>query len=149
MARTKNPTGSGQRKGKGRAAIGVKRVQHLVNPTQVRSTTKKRKEESGSSRKQKYRLKPGTLALRQIRKYQKSTELLCRKKNFQELCRQIADGFQEGLRFQASALMCLQEAAEAYLVRLLEEANLAAIHAKRVTIMPKDIVLVRRIRGEH
>jgi histone H3/H4 len=51
-------------------------------------------------------------------------------------------------RFQSSAVLALQEAAEAYLVGLFEDTNLAAIHAKRVTIMPKDIQLARRIRGE-
>uniref|UniRef100_A0A8C5KTS7 Core Histone H2A/H2B/H3 domain-containing protein n=1 Tax=Jaculus jaculus TaxID=51337 RepID=A0A8C5KTS7_JACJA len=52
------------------------------------------------------------------------------------------------LRFQSSAVMALQEASEAYLVGLFEDTNLCAIHAKRVTIMPKDIQLARRIRGE-
>ncbi len=52
------------------------------------------------------------------------------------------------LRFQSHAIMALQEASEAYLTALFEDANLCAIHAKRVTIMPKDIELARRIRGE-
>ena len=87
------------------------------------------------------------MALREIRKYQKSTELLIRKLPFQRLVREIAQDFKTDLRFQSSAVLALQEAAEAYLVGLFEDTNLAAIHAKRVTIMPKDIQLARRIRG--
>jgi histone H3 len=89
-----------------------------------------------------------TQALREIRKYQKSTELLIRKLPFQRLVREIAQDFKTDLRFQSSAVLALQEAAEAYLVGLFEDTNLCAIHAKRVTIMPKDIQLARRIRGE-
>ncbi|EMS58422.1 Histone H3.2 [Triticum urartu] len=88
------------------------------------------------------------VALREIRKYQKSTELLIRKLPFQRLVREIAQDFKTDLRFQSSAVSALQEAAEAYLVGLFEDTNLCAIHAKRVTIMPKDIQLARRIRGE-
>jgi histone H3 len=89
---------------------------------------------------------PGTVALREIRRYQKSTELLIRKLPFQRLVREIAQDFKTDLRFQSSAVMALQEASE--LVGLFEDTNLCAIHAKRVTIMPKDIQLARRIRGE-
>ncbi|RWW28394.1 hypothetical protein GW17_00007141 [Ensete ventricosum] len=78
----------------------------------------------------------------EIRKYQKSTELLIRKLPFQRLVREIAQDF------KSHAVLALQEAAEAYLVGLFEDTNLCAIHAKRVTIMPKDIQLARRIRGE-
>ncbi|KAL3146538.1 5-hydroxytryptamine receptor 4 [Trebouxia sp. C0010 RCD-2024] len=125
--------------------------------------------------KKPHRYRPGTVALREIRKYQKSTELLIRKLPFQRLVREIAQDFKTGvchasvaafgcqhvrnslnvvafvcadLRFQSSAVLALQEAAEAYLVSLFEDTNLCAIHAKRVTIMPKDIQLARRIRGE-
>ena len=76
------------------------------------------------------------------------TELLIRKLPFQRLVREIAQDFKTDLRFQSSAVMALQEASEAYLVGLFEDTNLCAIHAKRVTIMPKDIQLARRIRGE-
>ncbi|KAG5459207.1 MAG: histone-fold-containing protein, partial [Olpidium bornovanus] len=117
------------------------------------------------------------VALREIRRYQKSTELLIRKLPFQRLVcvyapdflrkeprsskalprssrrarvlrREIAQDFKTDLRFQSSAIGALQEAAEAYLVTLFEDTNLAAIHAKRVTIQPKDIQLARRLRGE-
>ena len=98
--------------------------------------------------KKHHRYRPGTVALREIRKYQKSTDLLIRKLPFQRLVREIAQEFKTELRFQSTAVLALQEAAEAYLVGLFEDTNLCAIHAKRVTIMPKDMQLARRVRGE-
>ena len=98
--------------------------------------------------KKPHRYRPGTVALREIRRYQKSTELLIRKLPFSRLVREIAQDIKTDLRFQGSAILALQEATEAYLVGLFEDTNLAAIHAKRVTIQPKDIQLSRRIRGE-
>ena len=95
-----------------------------------------------------HRYRAGTAALKDIRHFQKSTALLIRKLPFQRLVRQIAQDFKTDLRFQSVAILCLQEAAEAYLVGLFEDTNLYAIHAKRVTIMPKDIQLARRIQGE-
>ncbi|KAI1697520.1 core histone h2A/H2B/H3/H4 domain-containing protein [Ditylenchus destructor] len=97
--------------------------------------------------KKPHRYRPGTVALREIRRYQKSTDLLIRKLPFQRLVREIAQDYKTDVRFQTSAVMALQEAAEARLVELFEDTNLCAIHAKRVTIMPKDIHLARRIRG--
>ena len=105
--------------------------------------------------KKHYRYRLGTVALKQIRQYQKSTELLIRKLPFQRLVREIAADSEiitsplcGKVRFQSAAIMALQEAAEAYLVGLFEDTNLCAIHARRVTIMQKDIQLARRIRGE-
>ena len=98
--------------------------------------------------KKPHRFRPGTVALREIRRYQKSTALLIRKLPFQRLVREIAQEFKTDLRFQSAAVLALQEAAEAYLVGLFEDSNLCAIHAKRVTVMPRDIQLARRIRGE-
>ena len=139
--------------------------------------------------KKPHRYRPGTVALREIRRYQKSTDLLIRKLPFQRLVREIAQDFKNDLsathrhhtprytaateqsshrlcahplsavsrvlaaaavvsRFQGTAISALQEASESYLVSLFEDTNLCAIHAKRVTIMPKDIQLARRIRGE-
>lgn len=95
-----------------------------------------------------YRFRPGTVALREIRKYQKSSELLIRKLPFQRLVREIAQSFRTDLRFQSGAVLALQEAAESYLVGLFEDSNLCAIHARRVTIMPQDLKLARRLRGE-
>ncbi len=110
-----------------------------------------RKHANGSSVggiKKPHKWRPGTVALREIRRYQKSTELLIRKLPFQRLIREIAQDYKTDLRFQASAIAAMQEAAEAYLVGLFEDTNLCAIHAKRVTIFPKDVQLARRIRGE-
>ncbi|KAI0069958.1 histone H3 [Panus rudis PR-1116 ss-1] len=113
-------------------------------------------EEEQQGRKRRYR--PGTVALREIRKYQKSTDLLLRKLPFSRVVREITidmvtnQNFPDrdpdlGLRWQSSALLALQEATEAFLVHLFEDANLCAIHAKRVTIMQRDIQLARRLRG--
>ena len=103
---------------------------------------------TGGGVKKPHRYRPGTVALREIRKYQKSTELLIRKIPFQRLVREIAQEFKTDLRFQSTAVLALQEASEAYLVGLFEDTNLCAIHAQRVTIMPKDMQLARRVRGE-
>jgi len=107
--------------------------------------------------KKKRRYRPGTVALRDIRKYQKSTDLLLRKLPFARVVREIAldmttdmnEYGDTGLRWQSSAILALQEASEAFLVHLFEDANLCAIHAKRVTIMTRDIHLARRIRGPY
>ena len=118
-------------------------------PRKQLATKAVRKSAPGSGGvKKPHRYRPGTVALREIRKFQKSTELLVRKLPFQRLVREIAQDFKSDLRFQSSAVLALQEAAEAYMVGLFEDTNLCAIHAKRVTIMPKDIQLARRIRGE-
>lgn len=91
---------------------------------------------------------PGTLALREIRRYQKSTDKLIKKLPFYRLAREVARDYKVDVRFQTSALEALQEAAEAYIVGLFEDTNLCALHAKRVTIQPRDMQLARRIRGE-
>jgi histone H3 len=116
-------------------------------------------------KKKTFRYRPGTKALREIRKYQKSTELLlCKyvlflfllsfvhdfplhRLPFQRLVREIAQDFRSDLKFQSSAILALQEASEGYLTGLFEDTNHCAIHAKRVTIFPKDMKLARRIRG--
>jgi histone H3 len=91
---------------------------------------------------------PGTVAIREIRKYQKNTDLLIRKAPLQRLVKEIATNLKSDLRMQSTALLALQEALEAYLVCLFEDSNDCAIHAKRVTIMPKNIQLAQRIQGE-
>ena len=99
--------------------------------------------------KKPHRYRPGTVALREIRRYQKSTELLIRKLPFQRLVQEIAKDFSIGdWRFTADAIKAFQEAAEAYLVGIFEDTNLCTIHTKRVMIQPKDIQLARRLRGE-
>ncbi|XP_047408596.1 histone H3.3A-like [Sciurus carolinensis] len=94
-----------------------------------------------------HRYRPGTVAFREIRRYQKPTDLLIRKLPFQHLVREIAQDFETDLCFQSAAIGALQEASGAHLVGLFEDTNLCAIHAKRVTIMPK-IQLACCIRGE-
>jgi histone H3 len=98
--------------------------------------------------KKPHRYSFGTVALYEIRKYQKSTKLLTRKAPFQHLVREIAIDIKSDLRMQSTALLALQEALEAYLVRLFEDTNECALHGKRVKIMPKDMQLARHIRGE-
>ena len=98
--------------------------------------------------KKPHRYRPGTVALREIRRFQKSTELLIRRLPFQRLVREIAQDLKGQVNFTSGAILALQEVAEAYLVGLFEDTNLCAIHAKRITIMPKDIQLARHIRGE-
>ena len=98
--------------------------------------------------KKPHRYRPGVVALRDIRRYQKSTELLIRRMPFQRLVREIAQDFRTDLRFQASALMALQEASEAAIVSLFEDTQLCAIHRGCITIQPKDMRLARRLRGE-
>ena len=125
---------------------------------QTKKTKKKGKKTQGGGKKlpasqkstqKPHRYQPGTVALREIQHYQKLTELLIRKLPFQRLVREIAQDLgKKDARFQSGAIIVLQEASEAYLVGLLEDSNLCTIHAKRVTIRPKDIQLARRIRGE-
>ena len=115
--------------------------------------TAEQKRKIHEARMQGRRIKPhryraGTVALKDIRHYQGSTALLIRKLPFQRVVREIAQDIKTDLRFQSAAILCLQEATEAYLVGLFDDANLCAIHARRVTIMPRDIQLARRIRGE-
>ena len=104
--------------------------------------------------KKKHRYKPGTVALRDIRKYQKSTELLIKKLPFARCVREVStdhasmSSFPHGVRFESSALLALQEAVEDYMVHLYEDTNLTCIHRGRQTIAPKDLQLARRIRGE-
>ena len=136
MARTKQTA---------RKSVGGKAPRKAIAS---KGTARKKAPATDANAKKTHRFRPGTVALREIRRYQKSTELLIRKLPFQRLVREIAQDFKTDLRFQASAVMALQEAAESYLVSLFEDANLCAIHDKRVTIMPKDIQLARRIRGE-
>ncbi|KAJ6581458.1 histone-fold-containing protein [Mycena capillaripes] len=99
--------------------------------------------------KRSHRFRPGTVALREIRHYQKTTNTLVRKLPFQRLVREIALEYQDNLRFQSTALAALQEAAEQYLVVFFEDTQACAIHAKRVTIQVKDMMLARRLRGDY
>ena len=94
------------------------------------------------------RFRPGTVALREIRRFQKTGETLIRRAPFQRMVREVATAAKSGLRWQSAALAAMQEATESYVVGLLSDSNLCALHARRVTVMPRDIHLARRLRGE-
>ena len=97
------------------------------------------------------RFRPGTIALREIRKYQKSYDLLIRKLPFQRLVREICQEYSKtlgfDLRFQSTALLALQEGSEAYLVNMFSQCNDICLHTKRVTLKPKDIQLWKRLHN--
>ena len=113
-----------------------------------KSAAAKASPSTSQNQKKAHRFRPGTVALRDIRRYQRGTDLLLRKLPFQRIVREIAMTGKDGLRFQASAVLAMQEATEAHLVNLFADTCLCAIHGRRVTIMPKDIQLARRLRGE-
>ncbi|BGP17547.1 hypothetical protein JCM10213_004088 [Rhodosporidiobolus nylandii] len=115
-----------------------------------RSAKKTPSTTSTGKKRKPHRFKPGTIALREIRYYQKSTGNLLRKLPFQRLVREIAqENVGAQMRWQGSALSALQEAAEEYLVTLFSDSNLCCIHAKRVTVQPKDMKLALRLRGDN
>ncbi|KAJ7303389.1 hypothetical protein JRQ81_012359 [Phrynocephalus forsythii] len=119
----------------------------LPKPQKIQPKEKTHRCQYCRSRRRRYR--PGQRAMLEIRKYQKSTNLLIQKLPFARVVREICLDYTRGvdMQWQAMALLALQEAAEAFLVYLMEDAYLCAIHAKRVTLYPKDIQLARRIRG--
>lgn len=96
--------------------------------------------------KRPHRFKAGTVALREIRKYQKTTDLLIRKLPFQRLVREVASQYKSDARFQSSSILAIQESLENYLTGLFEDGNKCAIHAKRVTLMARDLHLVHKIK---
>ena len=143
MARTKT---TARKSSKG---IKKPRKEVAINSKTARKTANHGSNSSSAGGiKKPHRFRPGTVALRDIRKYQKSTELLIRKKPFQRIIRDITQCIKSDIRYRSSALEALQHAAEAFLVSLFEDSNLCAIHARRVTIMVKDMILARRIRGD-
>ncbi len=148
MARTKQTARKSTGGKAPRTQLAQKQQHGGKAPRQQHAAGRAQNGPSNGGVKRPHRYRPGTVALREIRHYQKSTELLIRKLPFQRLVRELAQECKADLRFQGSAILALQEAAEAYLVGIFEDTNLCAIHAKRVTIMPKDIQLARRIRGE-
>ena len=139
----------------------VKQTNPTKNNAPVARKPKQRQSKSSTTRRdvllkslgKRGRMRPGTVALREICRYQASTELLIRKAPFQRLVRQVhLESFHEGsmehtYRYQGTAILALQAAAEAYLVGVFQDSYLCTIHAKRVTLMPKDMQLAMRIRG--
>lgn len=154
MARTKTTARKGSsikhlRGSKGKARKTAPRSINSGSPSRIGyKTARKTAGVTKGGVKKAHKYKPGTVALREIRKFQKSTELLIRKLPFQKVVKSIANELRQDTRFQSSAISALQEATEAYLVGLFEDTNLCAIHARRVTIMVRDMQLARRIRGE-
>ena len=134
MARTKQTA----RKDQGGKA--PRRIFNTKNPELIKAQRAAKNGKTGYSEPKKRRFRPGTVALWEIRRYQKNTDLLIRKLPFQGLVREIIFKYKQDY-WLAAAAAALQEATEAYLVGLFEDTNLCAIHAKRVTIMPKDIQL--------
>ena len=134
----------------GPSALGQEEpVRRKLQPTMGGKAPQKEFLQAGKVKKTR-KYWPGTVALQEIWQFQKSTELLIRKLPFSQLVHKITlEVGKYDLCFQGSAITCLQEAAEAYVVGLMEDTNLCAIHAKRVTIMPKDIQLACCIWGEH
>jgi histone H3 len=127
--------------------IPIKR-EEKTNKKRITKDDEKKNQTSKIQVKKPHRFRPGTVAIREIRKYQKNTELLIKKLPFQRLVRELAQEYMTDIRFHSNAILALQEASEAYLVDLFEDANLCCLHAKRVTLSVKDIQLARRIRGE-
>ncbi|KAK4751227.1 hypothetical protein SAY87_004709 [Trapa incisa] len=102
-----------------------------------------------TARKKERRFRPGTVALREIRMYQKSVNLLIPAAPFVRLVREISFALSPDItRWTGEALIALQEAAEDFVIHLMEDAMLCAFHAKRVTLMKKDFELARRLGGK-
>jgi len=138
MARTKQVVLTRYQQGAALSIAAKKQPRHLQAKNQpIISSIKRRR-----------RFRPGTVALREIRRYQRSTDLLIRRLPFQRLVKEIAQRvIGPHIRFQSQAILALHEAAESYLTGIFADANLCAIHAKRVTIYVKDMMLAMRIRA--
>ncbi|KAL4437340.1 hypothetical protein ABPG75_004479 [Micractinium tetrahymenae] len=99
-----------------------------------------------------HRRRPGVVALQEIRKYQRqgkdATRHLIPKAPFWRFARELLGAYRDNYRWSVQGVLALQEAAEAYLVGLFEDTQLCSIHAKRVTIMVKDMQLAKRLRGD-
>ena len=122
------------------------RTKHLPQKSLgLKPPTKSIIKRNANSDKKPHRFRPGTVAIREIKRYQRSTNLLIRKFLFQRLVRGIATKIKGDIRFQVSAFEALQEATESYLVKLFQDTNLLALHAKRKTVMSKDIKLAKRL----
>ena len=128
-----------------KAKEDMKKAMKMQKSKQIKKTAPA---EGGMKEKKARKNRPGTVSLREVKKYQKSINMLLPRAPFQRLVRSICMDMDDQLRFQPDALFALQEATEAYVVGLFEDTNLCAIHAKRVTVQKKDMDLARRIRGD-
>lgn len=146
-SKAKSKAAKSKSKSPSKKAAKPKAIKASQSPKKAKSPKKAQKTVPAGERK-KPRFKAGTVALREIKRYQKSTDLLLPRAPFQRLVREITGVHDPDLRFAAQALIALQEAAEAYLVGIFEDTQLCAIHAKRVTVQKKDMELARRIRGD-
>lgn len=124
---------------------GVKHSEHLRPLPQKKP--RRSAPATGAPPKKQHRWRPGTKSLMEIRRYQKTTELLLRKRPFERLVREIMQKFKEDFRITAAALLALQEAVEDYLISKMEDSNRFAIHAKRVTIKPEDLQLASKYQN--
>ena len=129
-------------------ALATKANKQAKTKPQKKSQTKSSSKKEGADGKRKNRYRPGQAALREIKKYQKQTDLVIRRMPFQRLCRDIAREFVPEVRFQPSTLQALQECTEMYIAGLFEDTQLCTLHAKRVTVYQKDMMLAQRIRGD-
>ncbi|KAK4415854.1 histone H3-like centromeric protein HTR12 [Sesamum alatum] len=152
MARTKQTARKSTRRRPSAAAVpstSTPQSSPRRSPRVPRTAPPSEKDGEAPQAHKKRRNRPGTVALREIRKYQKSCNLLIPAAPFIRTVREISFQYSPSIaRWQAEALVALQEAAEDYIVQLFEEAMLCAIHAKRVTLMKKDFELARRIGGK-
>lgn len=147
MARTKQTA----RKSTSKKMVVSQRVAEKVIQINLEKEKSRKQGEKEVEKKNLKRYRPGPMSLREIKKYQNSTDLIMPKLSFQRVVREISQqvAFKTfDFRYQAAALYALHEAAESFLVGLFEDTNLCATHAKRVTILPRDISLALRIRGD-
>ena len=142
MWERKNPTTASKKEEEMAPTKQTARAKKSVSAKKTKSAG------AGSGSKKARRWRPGTVALREVRKLQKGTGLLVQKAPFQRLVRQLSQQHKQELRFQSSAILAIQEATEAFVVSVLADTNLCAIHAKRVTIQGKDLQLALRLRGD-
>ena len=125
-----------------------------VPPNMRLAYRRRKKPKKGGEIFKPRRYRPGTVALREIRRYQTSTDLLIPKLNFQRLikeilhveCKELHLGHSK--KIQSTAVLALQHAAEQYVTELFEKSQQAAIHGKRVTVVPQDLQLVLNFRGD-
>lgn len=147
MPKGKNTASKIDSKAKKGAAKQSKKTGPAKGGIKPTASQKSQKSQEGDRKKPRY--KPGTVALREIKRYQKSTALLLPRAPFQRIVKSICMEIDNTLRCSSQGLLALQEATEAYMVGIFEDASLCCVHAKRMTLRKQDLELARRIRGEH